>query len=122
MTITVSTPEGVQAHRAELTLEQAKSPITLRVKGLPQLEITPSGDPTQGALVALTGRVVDEKGTAVPAGLPVVLWGAAAGDGAAQPLVVAQTQSIPDAAPDGDGKAVVAPAPVENQWCPTPGF
>ena len=158
VTITVSTPEGVQAHRAELTLEQAKSPITLRVKGLPQLEITPSGDPTQGALVALTGRVVDEKGTAVPAGLPVVLWGAAAGDGAAQPLVVTQTQSggffsgdwvsttlasafgrvagsapvpialddanrlprrvllvldVPDATPDGDGKPVVAPAPVD---------
>jgi hypothetical protein len=98
ITVTVSTADGVQVHRSEITLEQASRPLTLSVRGLPPLEIEPSEDPGRGNPVILTGRVIDDQGRAVPAGLPVVLWGALAdtADGDAptpHPLVITQTQA-----------------------------
>jgi hypothetical protein len=92
ITVTVSTPEGVQLDTVELSLEDAAKPVTLRVNGLPPLDIVPSGDPAKGGLITLTGRVLDEQGTAVAVGLPVVLWGVEAGEAEPRPLVVAQTR------------------------------
>jgi len=95
--ITVSTPEGIQVRRLELPLDQVGHPIAIRVEGLVPLEIVPSEDPTQGSRITLVGRVIDEKGSTVASGLPVVLWGVMADDGsenpAAHPVVVTQTQS-----------------------------
>jgi hypothetical protein len=96
VTITVSSPEGAIAHVAEFaSLDVFNAPLKLKIAGLPTLDIAPSGDPAKGSLVTLTGRVVDEAGKPVPAGLPVVLWAVKPnGAGAApQPLVVTQTQT-----------------------------
>jgi len=94
ITVTVSTPEGVQVHTVDLSLDEAVKPITLRVTGLPALSIAPSGDPTKGGRVRLMGRVIDEKGGTVDSGLPVVLWAVDADDHpVARPVVVTQTQA-----------------------------
>ena len=91
--LTISTPEGVLARTFELSLEQAAKPLTLRVPGLPPLEIVPAEDPAKGARVTLTGRVIDEDGRTVPSGLPVVLWGVGTDSPTPRPLIVSQTQA-----------------------------
>lgn len=94
--LTVSTGEGVMVAEKTIPLDDAAKPISLRVAGTPTLDIAASGG-TKGAKLSLTGRVVDARGTTVPAGLPVVLWGVRADDPSTQPapaaLVITRTQA-----------------------------
>jgi hypothetical protein len=91
-TLTVSSPAGLEVFRRDYTLEQLARPLRIAVRAIPLLEPEPSDDPTLGARARITGEVVDEHGRAVPAGLPVVLWGVEPPDGARYPLVVTETQ------------------------------
>jgi len=96
ITLTISTPDGLEVHRDELTLDEAAQPLAIQVPGLERFAIQPSEDPARGRRLSLVGRVIDERGNMVPAGLPVVLWGVDRGDGdppSPRPLVVTETQA-----------------------------
>jgi hypothetical protein len=95
LALTVATPEGEQVLQRQFDLEEASRPLTLRVPKLTQVTIGRSDDPTLGERVMLSGRVIDSRGAAVAAGVPVILWGVVADDASAtpQPLVISKTQS-----------------------------
>lgn len=94
VTVVVSSPEGVEVHRNEITLEEAQRPLNLKVDGMQPVSIEPSEDPANGKRITMSGRVIDERGEKVGGGLPVVLWGVPASDAGADPtpLVVTKTQ------------------------------
>ncbi|HEY7178799.1 MAG TPA: hypothetical protein VH305_06465 [Gaiella sp.] len=92
VTVTVSSPQGLEAFRREYTLEQAAKPLRIAIRTAPRVVVAPSDDPTLGARARLVGQVLDVHGAQVPAGLAVVLWGVDPGDAAPRPLVVSETQ------------------------------
>jgi hypothetical protein len=95
VTVGVKGHNGVEVLSKEFSLESVAQPLRLEVRTEPVFTVTPSDDPTLGARVRLTGQVIDELGRAVPAGLPVVIWGVDLIDGGGQPdprpLVVTET-------------------------------
>lgn len=95
LTLTVYTPDGDLVKTASAELNDLADPVDLRVRGLVALQITESDSPTKGGRATMTGAVIDNAGTEVPAGLPVVLWGVADGDGPPDPypMVVTTTQA-----------------------------
>jgi hypothetical protein len=92
VTVTVSSPQGLEAFRRDYTLEQAAKPLRIAIRTAPRVVVAPSDDPTLGARARLVGQVLDVHGAQVPAGLAVVLWGVDPGDAAPRPLVVSETQ------------------------------
>jgi hypothetical protein len=94
--VDVAAPDGQLVHHAEFSLDEVAKPLTLLVEGLAELLIAPAEDGTRGGRVSVAGRVVDEAGQVVRAGLPVVLWGvpkSASPAAAPQPLVITKTQT-----------------------------
>ena len=97
--IVLAGPSGVELARQPLAATELDRPVVVKARPEPAFPIRPSDDPTLGQRVRLQGRVIDERGRVVPAGLPVVIWGVAAGgdgNGAEPPataLVVTTTQT-----------------------------
>ena len=91
----VLSPTGVVLSRRTLSADELGSPVELTAAPASGFVVRPSDDPTLGQLRRLTGRVIDRSGAAVPAGVPVVLWGVDADvPGApARPLVAVDTQT-----------------------------
>jgi len=89
--LVVATPDGTQVFAEEFTLQEVAQPLTLEVEGLPPLLIAPAEE--RGNRIPLLGRVLDEGGRGVPAGLPIVLWGAEEASDPPRPLVIAKTTS-----------------------------
>jgi acetyl esterase/lipase len=93
ITLNVSTPDGTEVYRTELAQEQVQQPLAIKVEGLEQLNIQPIE--TQAGRI--NGRVIDENGTAIPSGLPVVIWAVDANDAdddqTPVPVVISKTQS-----------------------------
>ena len=92
VTVTVSSPQGLEVFRRDYTLEQAAKPLRIAIRTAPQVVVSPSDDPTLGARARLVGQVLDVHGGPVPAGLPVVLWGVGPGEAPHRALVVSETQ------------------------------
>jgi hypothetical protein len=94
VTVTVASQDGQQVALQRLSLEEVRRPLTLRVEALPTLTIDPAAAPGRGERLTLTGRVIDTRGTPVPANVPVVLWGVSSDDATQTPraLIVTQTQ------------------------------
>ena len=92
VTVSVSAFDGTLVEVEQFTLEDIRSPLTLRVPPPQPLSISPAENPARGELVTLTGRVIDAKGREVAVGLPVVLWGKTSATASEQPLVVTKTQ------------------------------
>jgi hypothetical protein len=95
LSLTVVAPTGAQLVRRALSVEELRLPLSIPVSPVEKFAFEPSDDPALGRTVRLVGRVIDERGAVVPAGLPVVVWGVPPGGGAeapAEPLVTAATQ------------------------------
>jgi hypothetical protein len=94
--IMVSAPNGQEVERQRLSIDNAQKELTLRIKTVAPFSLSPSGDPTLGQRVRLSGHVIDERGRTVPVRLPVVIWGVAPSSNgtepAARPLIVTETQ------------------------------
>ncbi|MFI0446842.1 hypothetical protein [Actinomadura sp. 6N118] len=93
ITITVTTPDGTELVRRSLTVQQLQQEIVLEATPATPFVIRPSDDPTLGAKVRITGRVIDELGREVPPGLPVVIRGVPKETPAAPPRVLAATST-----------------------------
>ncbi len=79
--IVVNGPSGVELARKPLVPTDLGKAVVVSARPEPAFPIRPSTDPTLGQRVRLQGRVIDERGRMVPAGLPVVIWGVPAEDG-----------------------------------------
>ena len=79
--IVVNGPSGVELARKPLVPTDLGKAVVVSARPEPAFPIRPSTDPTLGQRVRLQGRVINERGRMVPAGLPVVIWGVPAEDG-----------------------------------------
>src|SRR6185436_11498073 len=84
-------PDGLVAGSIELPADTAGRDLELPVTlGVPTV-VGASDDPTLGAQLKYTGRVIDTAGRAAPPQLVVVLWAVAPGTERAAPVSVAET-------------------------------
>jgi hypothetical protein len=94
--LVVSAPDGTRVANRSLTLDQATKAQRLRVTTIELRTISPTDDPALGVRATLSGRVVDTRGRAIPARLPVVIWGVPHGAAVATeptPVAITETQS-----------------------------
>jgi len=88
--IITSSPNGTEVDRRTATAAELEKPIEIPIEKLPSFIVQPSDEPTLGQRIRIQGRIIDEKGVAIPSGLPVVIYGAT--DGAEQrPQQLAET-------------------------------
>jgi hypothetical protein len=95
--IIVSAPNGVEVKRQRLDLAKAQEELELHVEVTSPFVVAPSGDPTLGKRLRVSGRVVDERGRPVPTNLPIVIWGVSQTDTSTEPverpLIVSEIQT-----------------------------
>ncbi|MDQ3662213.1 MAG: hypothetical protein M3454_14380, partial [Actinomycetota bacterium] len=94
--LVVSAPDGTRVASRSLTLDKAAKVQRLRVATVERRTITAADDPALGVRAVLSGRVVDIQGRAVPAHLPVIIWGVPHGAAAGVepvPVVITETQT-----------------------------
>jgi hypothetical protein len=90
----VSAPNGVIVGRLEVEPEAIAKPVEISIRTAAPFTIDESGLPGLGERLRVRGRVIDESGKSVPAGLPVVIWAvdrAASPPPAPRPLLIAET-------------------------------
>ncbi|MEV0387473.1 hypothetical protein [Nonomuraea sp. NPDC050643] len=90
--ISVSGPDGASLADRDLTVKELEDEILLDAVPLPPRAIRPSGVPALGRRIRLSGRVFDDLGRTVPAGLPILISGVPKGKDALVPLIVTETQ------------------------------
>lgn len=96
MTFTVISNLGLETARVTPSEEELDDTVKIEVgKADEPTVVTPSTDPTLGATVNYSGRIIDEMGTGAPAGLIVVIWGVPPGGApaSAYPLAVSKTSA-----------------------------
>ena len=96
VTFTVISNYGLETASLTLKEEELGDPVKIEVAQTEEpTVVTPSTDPTLGATVSYSGRVIDEMGTGAPAGIIVVIYGVPPGGApaSAYPLAVTETSA-----------------------------
>lgn len=91
----ISAPNGVLLQRMDVSLETIAKPLDISIRPEAPFTVDASDVPGLGERLRVTGRVIDETGKSVPAGLPVVIWVVDSIDGepppAPRPVLISQT-------------------------------
>lgn len=96
ITFEVSEPDGSLATTVSQPVEELKDRIEIDVPPRVSPTTQPNEDPAAGLPTRIRGRVIDEGGKQVPAGIQVVLWGASVAEPEEKDfraLIVAQTDA-----------------------------
>ena len=89
--VLVSAPNGVLLERRGFSLDELTKPVEIEVRPEAPFTVEESDVPALGERLRVTGRVIDETGKTVPAGLPVVIWVVDRPEAAPRPVLIAQT-------------------------------
>jgi hypothetical protein len=120
ITANVSAPNGIEVAKVDLAKKDLQNAVDIEATPFLPLAIQPN--PNADPKPRLSGRVIDDEGRLVPAGLPIVIWGLPAAEAAppagavgpsgdTRPLVITQTQIggyftgdwVPDSLSRADG-------------------
>lgn len=96
VTFTVISNLGLETTRVTPNVDELGETVKIEVGEADEPTVViPSTDPTLGATVSYSGRVIDEMGTGAPTGLIVVIWGVPPGGApaSAYPLAVSKTSA-----------------------------